>query len=113
MLQEKTKPLTTEQRTEHEKTERSWTAVNVRAECILRGLPPDYAGRAAQSTLDAVVFELREYGVAQLDNAQTKARLAQLSEAQTKELIERLSKLASLYPAISGELLDNLKELIP
>jgi hypothetical protein len=84
-----------------------------RAERIMRGLPPDFAGRAAQSTVDAAVFELREYGAAQLNNAQTKARLAQLSAAQIKEVIDRLNRIADRHPAITQELIEDLKELLP
>jgi hypothetical protein len=87
------------------------TKAEQRAERTLRGLPPDYAGRAAQSTVDAVVFELRD-GAAQLSNARTQDRLSECSPTQIKEVIERLGKLASLYPAITDQLLESLRGLL-
>jgi hypothetical protein len=47
------------------------------AERRWRGLPPE-RNEAAQSTVEAVMYELRQYGIEQLKNQNTQHRLAEL-----------------------------------
>jgi hypothetical protein len=60
--------------------------------------------RAPESTVEAFVFELREYGAGQLKKANTRLRLGELSDAQLRSVIDRLTKLQPKYPKISGTL---------
>ena len=46
--------------------------------------------RAAASTVDALVYELREYGLQQLKNPNCLRRLEQLSAKQVREVTGRL-----------------------
>jgi hypothetical protein len=50
-------------------------------------------GRAATSTVEAVMFSLRERGVKALDETGTRHRLAQLSEEQVIEVGDRLQRI--------------------
>jgi hypothetical protein len=69
------------------------------------------ARRAAQSTYDAALWVLREYGVARLDDAWMRPRLADFSTAQLKELIAAMERMRPRYPrTITDELLSTLKE---
>jgi hypothetical protein len=53
---------------------------------------------AAQSTYDAVFYELRTYGLAQLAQANCRRRLADLSTVQVRELIAALIRIRPQYP---------------
>jgi hypothetical protein len=66
---------------------------------------------AAPSTVEAVMYELRTYGVAALAGPNCQQRLADLSNAQVREVIERLDRLRPKYPAITDHLLLLLAEL--
>jgi hypothetical protein len=66
--------------------------------------------RAAKSTFDACLFELREYGIKQLANPSCRRRLAELSSKQVAELLNALVRLRSRYPNITDDLLFELGE---
>jgi hypothetical protein len=66
--------------------------------------------RAAKSTFDACLFELREYGIKQLANPNCRRRLAELSSKQMAELLNALVRLRSRYPNITDDLLFELGE---
>jgi hypothetical protein len=65
---------------------------------------------AAQSTYDALLYELRTYGIAQLAKPNCRDRLSSLSTRQLRELIAALMRLKPKYPAINDELLLKLGE---
>jgi hypothetical protein len=66
---------------------------------------------AAQSTFDALLWQLREHGVERLNEDATRNRLAQLSGAQVQQLIAALERLRSRYArTITDELIAALKE---
>jgi hypothetical protein len=67
---------------------------------------------AAPSTVEAVMFELREYGIAALAGGNCQRRLAELSRDQVAEVIVRLDRLRSKYPAITDNLLLLVAELM-
>ena len=90
---------------------KDWDAAEAKADRTLAGLPPQYDG-AAQSTVDALMYELREHGVDRLNKADTRRRVADLSATQVRQIIERLKKLQPQYPNITEELLEALREQI-
>jgi hypothetical protein len=63
--------------------ERAWHEVNT---AHLRG-------RAAQSTVEALMFSLRELGTKALDEPDTQRRISELSEEQLHEVGARLQRL--------------------
>jgi len=64
-----------------------------------------------QSTYDAVLWVLREYGLARLDDAWMRPRLREFSTTQLKELIAAMGRMQSRYPrTITSELISILKE---
>jgi hypothetical protein len=67
---------------------------------------------AAQSTYDALLYELRTYGIAQLAKPNCRDRLSSLSTRQLRELIAALMRLKPKYPAINDELLLKLGDLL-
>jgi hypothetical protein len=67
---------------------------------------------AAQSTVEAVKYELRTYGLAAIAGPNCQRRLADLSDAQMRDVIECLDRLRPKYPAITDSLLLALAELI-
>jgi hypothetical protein len=67
---------------------------------------------AAPSTVEAVMYELRTYGLAAIAGPNCQRRLADLSNAQLRQVIERLDRLRPNYPAITDNLLLSLAELI-
>jgi hypothetical protein len=69
--------------------------------------------RAAWSTVEALIYELRTYGLAATAGPKCQRRLADLSDAQIREVIERLDRLRPKYPAITDDLILALAELIP
>jgi hypothetical protein len=84
--------------------EGAWTELNK---------PP--RDRAAGSTFEALAYALRERGIAALGRDANRHRLAQLSDRQLKDLILRLRREQSRYPAapITDELLLLLAKLLP
>jgi hypothetical protein len=72
---------------------------------------PPTAKRAAQSTYDAVLYVLREYGVARIDDAWMRPRLADFSTTQLKDLIAAMERMQPRYRrTITDELTSTLKE---
>jgi hypothetical protein len=69
------------------------------------------SGEAPRATYDAVFYELREYGVSQLGQANCQRRLADLSIAQLKRLMAGLQQRRAQYPNISDQLLSALGEI--
>jgi hypothetical protein len=66
---------------------------------------------AALGTIEAFIYELREYGLAQLGNPNCLRRLADLSTEQLRDVIGRLMKLKPGYPTtITDQLLLKLGE---
>jgi hypothetical protein len=80
------------------------------AECTWRGLPPE-RDEAPQSTVEALMYELRTNGLPQLRKENTQRRLADLSVSQLREVIEQLIRLQPKYPRIDDELIETLREL--
>ncbi len=68
---------------------------------------------AAQSTYDALLYELRTFGVAQLAKPNCRSRLSDLSTQQLRELIAALIRLKPEYPAITDDLLLKLGDQLP
>lgn len=68
--------------------------------------------QAANSTIEALMFSLRERGAAALSEPACLDRLADLSSDQTREVIKRLIALRPSYPKITDELLFKLGELL-
>ena len=79
------------------------------ADHTMRGLRFERDG-AAQSTVEAVMYELREYGIKQLRKTNTQRRLAEVSDRQLREVIGRLEKLQPKYSRITEALISMLKE---
>jgi hypothetical protein len=67
---------------------------------------------APRATIEAVMFGLRERGVAALAGRNFQDRLAELKPDQVRECIVRLDRLRPKYPAITDRLLLLLGELI-
>lgn len=66
---------------------------------------------APQTTYDAVLWVLREYGLARIDDKWMRPRLAEFSTTQLKELIAAMGRMQSRYPrTITSELISTLKE---
>ena len=63
------------------------------------------ADRAAASTVEALMFALRERGAAALAEPECQKRLADMSTAQMRDILARLMALRPSYPAIDDELL--------
>jgi hypothetical protein len=68
---------------------------------------------AAPSTIEAVMYELRTYGMAATAGANCQRRLSELSPDQLVEVIQRLMNLRPQYPAITDKLLLYLKKRLP
>jgi hypothetical protein len=64
--------------------------------------------QAPETTYNAVVYELRTHGAAQLRKPDCQRRLSDLSAAQVKALIASLHRKRSEYPKITDELLASL-----
>ena len=74
---------------------------------------PEADGRGApRSTVEAVVYALREYGRDALRRGNTRARLAGLSNRQIEAVIARL-RMRGKCPRITDDLLSLLAELLP
>jgi hypothetical protein len=67
-------------------------------------------GRAAASTVEALMLALRERGAAALAEPDCQRRLADTSTAQVREILARLMALRPVYPVIDDELLFLLGE---
>lgn len=67
---------------------------------------------ASISTIEALMFSLRERGKSALTSSDTDRRLSELSPDQLAEMIVRLDRLRSKYPAVTDELLVLLGEKI-
>ena len=65
----------------------------------------DGGGGAPQATVDALLFELRENGFAQLEKPTCLRRLADLSTAQLREINGALVRLKPRYQKITQELI--------
>src|SRR5262252_9518325 len=72
-----------------------------------------FEGRAAASTVEAVVYELRTYGLVQLKKPNCQRRLGDLSGEPLREVIARLIKLRPQYPKIDDMLLLQLEDRLP
>ncbi len=78
---------------------------------VVRGLPPDFGGRAAASTVEALIFELREHGIDQLKTPRTQARLAELSAEQLNEVLRRLEKLRQTHTrTVTNDLIQTIRD---
>ena len=60
---------------------------------------------AASTTVEALMYELRTFGLAAQAGSNCQRRLAELNREQLHEIIRRLMHLRSHYPAITDELL--------
>ena len=65
---------------------------------------------AAFTTVEALMYSLRERGEAALHERDTRRRLSELSTNQVREVVTRLMRLRPKYPAITDELLFLLSE---
>jgi hypothetical protein len=64
-----------------------------------------------RTTYDAVLWALREYGVARIDDEWMRPRLAEFSTTQLKELIAAMGRMQLRCPrTITSELIFTLKE---
>jgi hypothetical protein len=64
-----------------------------------------------QTTYDAVLWVLREYGLARIDDKWMRPRLAEFSTTQLQGLIAAMGRMHSRYPrTITSELISTLKE---
>jgi hypothetical protein len=91
--------------------EARWIAAQARADRVWHGLPPE-RDEAAKSTVEALMYELREFGIEQLKKQNTQRRLTELSDRQLHEIVWRLEKLKAQYPRIDDALVSKLKEQI-
>lgn len=67
--------------------------------------------RAAESTVEAVRYELRTFGMAQMKKPRTQARLADLNADQMADVIASLRRMQPRYPAITDELIQFLQQV--
>jgi len=65
----------------------------------------------AQTTVEALMYELRESGLDALKAPNARRRLGDLSQKQHREVLARLVKLRPRYPKITDELLVHIEEL--
>ena len=74
---------------------------------------PQDAKRAAQSTWDAVLWVLREYGMVRLYDPWVTNRLAQFSTTQITELVAALTRLKTkpLGRNVTDELIEEVEKL--
>lgn len=73
---------------------------------------PKRWGEAAPTTVEALMYSLRQRGAAALFEPDCQRRVSELSREQVKEVIERLDRLRPKYSAITDGLLLNIAELI-
>ncbi len=67
---------------------------------------------AEESTVEAVMYALRQRGAAALRNERTRQRIVELSSRQLNGVIARLARLRGKYPKITDDLLLALAELL-
>src|SRR5262249_62180354 len=83
--------------------ERAWNEMNSRAVTD---------GRAAVSTVEALIFGLRERGAKALRETHTRQRLAQLDDHQALEISRRLQRFKpEIAPAWSAGAVEQLLQL--
>jgi len=70
------------------------------------------SGEAAQSTCDALLYQLREGGIAQIKTFNCQRRIAELSASQLRKVVAALIRLQSRYPRITDELLSALDDMV-
>jgi hypothetical protein len=73
--------------------------------------PKRPAKNAPPTTVEAVMYELREDGLDALKAPNCKRRIGELSKRQLTEVLARLLKLRPRYPKISDDLLLYLEDL--
>ena len=66
---------------------------------------PIAQAEAAAATVDALIYELREDGVAALATPGCQRRLAAISFDQALDVIARLNNLHARYPKITDQLI--------
>ena len=74
----------------------------------LNRLTRERYNEAPKATYDAVVYELRTYGLPQLNKPDCQRRLSDLSAPQLKNLIAGLQQRRGQYPNVCDELLTTL-----
>jgi hypothetical protein len=67
---------------------------------------------AADSTVEALMYELRTLGLAALAGPNCRRRVSELSPEQICEVIGRLDRLRPNYPAITDDLILTIGELL-
>jgi len=67
---------------------------------------------AAPTTVEALIYELRTEGIAQLKKQNTQRRLAELTVEQVQQVIDRLFQARPENPKIDDALISKLKEQI-
>jgi hypothetical protein len=67
----------------------------------------------APTTVEALMFSLRERVEAALAEPNCQCRLSELSSAQVREVIQRLDRLRPKYSKITNELLLRVGGLLP
>jgi hypothetical protein len=66
---------------------------------------------ATTSTIDALKYELRCFGIAQLKKPRTQARIAELSAEQMGDVIAALKRMQPACPLISDEFVQLLQRV--
>jgi hypothetical protein len=72
---------------------------------------PDHL--AAASTVEAVVYALRERGATALQSERMRQRMAEPSQRQLEDILARLARMRGTYPKVTDDLLLALAELLP
>jgi hypothetical protein len=67
---------------------------------------------APAATVDALMYELREDGVAALLTPGCQRRLAAVTSDEALDVIARLNRLRPTYPRITGELILRIGERV-
>jgi hypothetical protein len=67
--------------------------------------------RAAQSTFDALHYELRSWGLAALEHPNCRHRLVELSPEQLRALMVELIRIRSKFTLVTDELLIALDKM--
>jgi hypothetical protein len=70
-------------------------------------------GEAAQSTVDALLYELARHGIAQLKEPNCQRRLAEVSASQLRKIIATLIRLQRRHPnTITDKLIITLDAMV-
>jgi hypothetical protein len=80
----------------------------IMARAFQRCRPTAEPKRAAEATVEALMYSLRQRGAAALAERDGQRRLAEMSSDQVRMVIARLIKLRPSYPAITDALLFRL-----